>query len=192
MRHLRLQGVSVDEGQYWIPLITVRISRSTPCRYFAQQSGYTPQIIVHGDGSQCTGQTCGATWRNKWSVDLSRILSQDSSKLIEDLLSKWGVSGVVARYPLLYVLAQLSEQRAARKRVWAGPLGEQMWDLTYIPGLLRFRSLCRELLNAVGYRNVRQQPEGRTTSSGRASHQKVQWDQIDRTCNIIPAVLARM
>lgn len=108
-----------------------------------------------------------------WSIELfSRILSQDSSKLIEDLLSKWGLSGVVARCPLLDMLAQLSEQRVARKRVWNGPLGEQMWYLTYIPGLLRVRSFCRELLNAVGYRKVRQQPEGRTTSSERASDQK--------------------
>jgi len=66
----------------------------------------------------------------------------------------------MARYPLLDMLAQLSEQRAARKRVWDGPLGEQMWYLTYIPGMLRFRSMCRELLNAVGFCKVRQQPEG--------------------------------
>lgn len=108
-----------------------------------------------------------------WSVELfSRILSQDSSKLIEYLLSKWRVSGVVARYPLLDMLAELSEQRAARKRVWDGPLGEQMWYLTYIPGMLRVRSLCMEPLNAVGYCKVRQQPEERTTRSARAAHKK--------------------
>ena len=109
MSHLRSQGVSVDEGQRRIALITGRISWSASCRYLAQQSGYTPQIIVHGDGSQCTGQTCGATWRNIRRVELfSRNLSQDSSNLIEDLLSKWGVSGVLVYYPLLDVLAQLS------------------------------------------------------------------------------------
>jgi hypothetical protein len=49
-----------------------------------------------------------------WSVELfSRILSQDSRKLIEDLLTKWGVSGVVAPYSLLDVLAQLPEERTA-------------------------------------------------------------------------------
>jgi hypothetical protein len=88
------------------------------------------------------------------------------------LLSKWGVSGVVARYSLLDVLAQLSEQRTARKRVWDGPLGEQMWYLTYIPGLLSVRSLSRELLSAVGYCKIRQKPAERATRSARASDQK--------------------
>ena len=61
-----------------------------------------------------------------------------------------------------------------------------------MPGLLRFRSLCRELLNVVGCCKVRQQPEGRPTRSALASDQKAQWDQIDRTCSTVPAVLARM
>lgn len=133
MSHLRSQGVCVDEGQRRIALVT-DVSWSGSCRYFAQQSGYTPQIIVHGDGSQCSGQTRGANWTNIRSVELfSGILSQNSSKLIEDLLSRWGVSGVVVYYPLLDLLTQLSEQRAARKRVGDGPLWEHMRYLTSIP-----------------------------------------------------------